>query len=575
MVDARLVLLITPAPNAVPIRTPVMNAITSVGSSQDADLQLATVPARWLVIRRDHESLSVSHLPSGQRHVLAPGAHLELDGVVVACEREDTAVDSSAALEELASSLADAETTEDALAHILSGAMSASRASAGAIIVEEGGSYRVALSRTEDGSPVSSAEELLSDTIVREVLGSGERVNVADAAADQRYRSIPSVVSLRLRSVLCLPMRLHGRALGALFLGKQDLSDPFPERLVSELKVVASMAVPFVAQLRRAQHIRQPRATDELLGDSESLREVRRLIERIGPSDLSVLVTGESGTGKELVARAIHGASPRADKPMVALNCASVPESLLGAELFGYARGAFTGANADRKGMIEAANGSTLFLDEVGDMPMPMQAALLRVLEQREVRRLGETEPRAVDFRLVAATHRDLDAAVAEGTFRHDLLFRLREMTLALPPLRERGDDVVTLGSFFLRQAEAQLMLPMHSIGEAARRALCQHPWPGNVRELRATMRRAALLADQPELRPGDLRLRGETAPAGDESSPAVADLLGDLDRPLAEARDQFVRAFVTAVVERHGGNREDAARALGIGVRTLYRYLA
>src|SRR5690606_1626460 len=155
-----------------------------------------------------------------------------------------------------------------------------------------------------------------------------------------------------------------------------------------------------------------------------------------------------------------------------ALNCASVPESLLGAELFGYAKGAFTGAVADRKGMIEAAQGSTLFLDEVGDMPMPMQAALLRVLEQREVKRLGETEARPVDFRLVAATHRDLDAAVAAGEFRQDLLFRLREMTLSLPPLRERASDVVTLARFFLRQAEAQLTLPMHSIGEAAEQAL-------------------------------------------------------------------------------------------------------
>jgi DNA-binding NtrC family response regulator len=277
---------------------------------------------------------------------------------------------------------------------------------------------------------------------------------------------------------------------------------------------------------------------------------------------------------------------------LIAINCAAVPATLLDAELFGYKRGAFTGAIADRAGLIEAAHGSTLFLDEVGDMPLPMQAALLRVLEQREVRRLGETEPRAVDFRLIAATHRDLVADVAAGRFREDLLFRLQEMRIDVPPLRDRGEDVLLLARAFLRQAEAQLGLLAHGIAADAIDVLLRYPWPGNVRELKAAMRRAAILAEGSTVRADDLQLaappaprpatppsgmqailRPPTPPGGTAQLPKLADL-GDTARTLADARDDYVRRYVAAVLERCGGNREAAARELDIGVRTLYRYL-
>ena len=319
-----------------------------------------------------------------------------------------------------------------------------------------------------------------------------------------------------------------------------------------------------------------PLVTDTRFGDAFGVSVIMRALfarlTRAAASPETILMLGESGTGKELVARAIHEASSRAARPLIALNCASVPEGLLGAELFGYAKGAFTGASGERAGLIEAAAGSTLFLDEVGDMPLPMQAALLRVLEQREVKRLGETKPRSVDFRLVAATNRDLEQAVRDGQFRGDLLFRLEELTLELPPLTARGDDVILLAHFFLRQAEAQLGLPLHAIGPAAEASLEQHCWPGNARELRAAMRRAAVLADRHEITPADLAIGGalthvQSAPVGDD--------LGDLTRSLATARDAFVRRYIEAVVEQHDDNREAAAKALGIGVRTLYRHLS
>ncbi len=307
--------------------------------------------------------------------------------------------------------------------------------------------------------------------------------------------------------------------------------------------------------------------------------EVRRLIERVATSTLSVLIGGETGTGKEVAARALHALGPRAALPMVALNCSAVPAGLLEAELFGHARGAFTGAVGERIGRLEAAHGSTLFLDEIGDMPLPMQAALLRVLQEREVTRVGETRPRAIDVRLIAATHRDLDAEVVAGRFRQDLLFRLREVEVVLPPLRARGDDVVLLARLFLHQAERELALPVHRLAASAEAQLRAHAWPGNVRELRAVLRRAAVLCDGVEVTAADLGLGapGDAGVASDAAPAAPDDALGlgALDRPLADARDAYVARYVAAVLARHGGDRDAAAEALGISVRSLYRYLA
>jgi len=571
MEEARLELLIGPAPGAVPIRLPVSKAITTVGSDRQADVRLFTVAPKWLVIHRDPEALRVKPIAGGESLVLRPGQSVVIDGVSLACVTAAREAETTPAFERLASALAEVETPEQALGTLLDGAMTAAGAANGAIIVSEEGAHRVAVARNADGSVQRDAAELLSDTIVRDVLGSGQQLCLADLPADERYARIPSVVSKNLQAVLCLPMRLDRRTLGALYLGKDQVSARFDGRVVAELRLLASLAVPFLAQLRRAQRP-APTQPDTLLGDSPAMREVRALIERVAPSDLSLLVLGASGTGKELVARAVHAASARREQPLVALNCASVPESLLAAELFGYRRGAFTGATTDRGGLIESANGSTLFLDEVGDMPLAMQAALLRVLEQREVKRLGETRARPVDFRLVAATNRDLAADVAHGRFREDLLFRLQEVTMELPPLAERGDDVLLLAHFFLRHAEEQLALPTHTLGADARTRLLAHPWPGNVRELRATIRRAAVLADQREIAAGDLRL-GERTAVGPGDPAAAA--LGDLDRPLAQARDDYVRRYVSRVLERCGGDREAAARQLQIGVRSLYRYLS
>ena len=567
-----LVLVIVPARGAYPLRLPLTKRITSIGSDASADVRIGTAPPRWAVVHRgadDAETVEVHVASRGERQTLAPGARLEADGIELGLESVAATRAREQAIDALVSALAAVESPERAIELLVGGLVEASGADLGAVILADGDAYTIAAARDKHGAVVAEARELLSDTIVRDVLGSGERVQLDDIAAHSRYRAVPSVTALRLGGALCLPMRLDGRTLGAVFLARHDRV-AIDDHTLAELRVLAAVAVPFLAQLRRVPVVTA--GADEILGDSPAVHQLRGLIRRVGPSDLGALLHGASGSGKELVARALHAASGRATRPMIAINCASVAPALLDAELFGYRKGAFTGAIADRVGLIEAAHGSTLFLDEIADMPLAMQAALLRVLEQREVKRLGDNLPHAVDFRLICATHKALDAEVAAGRFRADLLFRLREVTIAVPALAERTDDIALLAHAFLRRAEQQLGLVMHALTDEAQAALRAHAWPGNVRELKSTMRRAAVLADSKLIRASDLGLPG---PDGRVTAPGPAVTAAAAVAPLATVRDAFIRDYVERAVAACHGDREAAAKALEIGVRSLYRYLA
>ncbi len=294
----------------------------------------------------------------------------------------------------------------------------------------------------------------------------------------------------------------------------------------------------------------------DLVGQSTAMALVYQQIRDLSGVDTAVLVRGETGTGKELVARAIHNTSARRSKPFIAINCGGLTESLLGSQLFGHKRGAFTGAIADQKGVFEAAHGGTLFLDEIGDIPLNMQASLLRVLQEKEITRLGETRPQKVDVRLIAATHRDLDQEVAAGRFRQDLLYRVRVVEIRLPPLRERPEDLPLLVTWFLGELHRERDEPVPEVSREAMRALMAHSWPGNVRELRGAIE-AALV-----------RRRGLILQADDFT-------LGtpEVDSVIAPSRDARRRRVLEAL-ERTGGNRAAAARHLGIGRSTLYLWL-
>jgi DNA-binding NtrC family response regulator len=314
-------------------------------------------------------------------------------------------------------------------------------------------------------------------------------------------------------------------------------------------------------------------AYGELVGSSDSIRKIYTLIEQVAPSSASVLITGESGTGKELVARTIHNMSPRREKPFVAINCSAIPESLMESELFGHEKGAFTGAATRRQGCFEIADSGTLLLDEIGEMPALLQAKLLRVIEERAVRRLGSREEIDVDVRLLAATNRQPQQAVSEGKLRSDLLYRLNVFSIHLPSLRERKEDLPVLAQHLVTQLAEKHGRPARFLSRAALEALQFHSWPGNVRELRNVIERALILEDADQITteylPGSLlappRIAHSPANAADAATVFV---LPNEGISLDEAELSFVRQ----AIQRSGGNQTRAAELLGIS-RDQLRY--
>jgi DNA-binding NtrC family response regulator len=316
-----------------------------------------------------------------------------------------------------------------------------------------------------------------------------------------------------------------------------------------------------VTELRAEQAARQ--ASEQIIGDSPALRAALDLAKRVAPTRSTVLITGDTGTGKELIAGLIHRASPRAEGPLVKVNCAALPETLLESELFGHERGAFTGADRQRIGRFEEANGGTLFLDEVGDTSRATQAKLLRVLQDQLFHRLGGSKLLRTDARIISATNHDLGARIAEGEFREDLYFRLNVIRIHLPPLRERPEDLVDLAHHFLRELGAEMRHPVRGFTEMALAKIRSHDWPGNVRELHNTLERAVLMAEGPRIDAEDLSiLRGrsvEDSRSWRHELPAEGISLRDVEREL-----------VIEALERTGYVQKDAAKLIGVSRRKL-----
>ncbi|MFO0589051.1 MAG: sigma 54-interacting transcriptional regulator [Polyangiaceae bacterium] len=307
------------------------------------------------------------------------------------------------------------------------------------------------------------------------------------------------------------------------------------------------------------------------INDTEALamERVRRLCDKIALGTLSVLITGETGSGKEVLAERLHERSPRKDKPLVRLNCAALSEQLFESELFGHERGAFTGAVATKPGLLETAHGGTVFLDEVGELSPSMQVKLLRVLERREVLRVGGLKPIAIDVRFVSATHRDLTEMVKAGQFRADLYFRLNGITLTVPPLRERRDEIAKLAREFAADAAKSANLPVLDLPRDTLTALSRYHWPGNIRELRNVMERAVLLSADGLVLPTHLALEMDPEPEGPDSAPADLELAGPGGADAVLERDRILNALW-----KNGGNQSVTAKQLGISRRTLLKKL-
>lgn len=327
--------------------------------------------------------------------------------------------------------------------------------------------------------------------------------------------------------------------------------------------------------LRETIDISKGQHPDGIIGKSETILRLMDLAKRVAKSSSTVSITGESGTGKEVFAKAIHNWSPRNKKPFVAINCSAIPENLLESELFGHAKGSFTGAVDKKIGLFEEADGGTLFLDEIGDLNLTLQAKLLRVLQEREIKRVGENQPRAVDVRVIAATHKDLRHEVQEKHFREDLFFRLNVIPIRIPPLRERREDIIPLAEHFLKKYNTLNGTHITGFKKSAKEFLLTHPWRGNVRELENAIERAVVLSPGPEIDITAFTLFDESVTqqwgAGEEDAKnAFVVRFGDEVKPLSEVEKKYVQF----VYERNNRAKEMTAKALGIDRKTLYRKL-
>ena len=316
-----------------------------------------------------------------------------------------------------------------------------------------------------------------------------------------------------------------------------------------------------------------PSQLGKIIGKSQSMLEVYKTVARVAPTKSTVLILGESGTGKELIARAIHEHSPRANSPFVAVDCGALTETLLESELFGHVRGSFTGAVADKKGVFEEAQGGTCFLDEIGGISQSLQARLLRVLQEHEIRRVGGKEWTPVDVRVVAATNQDLAEAVTRGEFRQDLYYRLDVVTINLPPLRQRTDDIPLLAQHFLKYYSHDCGKPVAAISEKAMELLCGYRWPGNIRELEHAMEQAVALSYQPILTPEDLPR--EIREQHDQNFPAHTAAIDEFNFPDTPSLEEVKKRYVRHVLQLTEGNVSATARVLNVDRRSLYRMLA
>ena len=406
------------------------------------------------------------------------------------------------------------------------------------------------------------------------VAQAGELVNVPDPRGERRFfADIDKLTGYRTESLLAVPLRDSGREIfGVLQVLNRRGAPRFTEEDEALLTRAAEQvgraleATSLYAELRRARE--QPTAPvgyffNRIIGESAPMQAAYALIEKAAATDATVLIRGESGSGKELFARAVHVNSPRRDRPFVKVDCAALPPSLIENELFGHEKGAFTGADARMEGKFEAANGGTVFLDELGELPLSVQGKLLRVLQDREFERVGGTKTLQVDVRIVAATNRDLQKQVAEGKFREDLYYRIRVVELVLPPLRERGpEDIERLARHFVVAASKKHRLSPPKLSAGAVERLRGYRWPGNVRELEHCIESAVVLSDG-EIRPENLPLPSPVVAAEPRTEKPTL-------RPLAEVEKEHILRVLEAV----GNNRSQAARVLEIGRNTLSRKL-
>ena len=452
---------------------------------------------------------------------------------------------------------------------LLDAVIEVTHAAKGFIVLTRNDEPEVAAARNLDKKDITDGVRHLSDSIIRRCIDTRSPLIVSDALNDSTFGTSESVMSLKLCSVMVAPLISQGQLLGLIYVGNDNVVSLFEESSLDILTIFAGQASLILQNAMLMDEVVSDRdriagALDEkkfgdIIGSCPSLLEVFNKVEKVAGANINVLITGETGTGKELIARELHRRSPRKGDPFVVVNCGAIPENLMESELFGHVRGAFTGAIATRDGKFQQADKGTLFLDEIGEMPLALQVKLLRAIQERVVVKVGDSKPQSVDIRVVAATNRDLEEEIQRNGFREDLFYRLNVVNLHLPPLRERGDDVVVLAKYLLQKYAQEFGSAVKGFTPGALAAMRKYEWPGNVRQLENRIKKAIVLADKTLVGSEDLDLFPEALEAV---------------QPLNEAREDFTRRYILEILERNDGNRTKTARDLGVDPRTIFRYL-
>jgi transcriptional regulator with GAF, ATPase, and Fis domain len=412
----------------------------------------------------------------------------------------------------------------------------------------------------------------VSRTIARQVMNDNVAILGVDVQGSGKFRDVESLAAGEVRSLLCVPLTVYQRMIGCIYLDNALAGSRFQEDHLQLMAAIAAISSVALDNARRLQWLEQENQRliaevsqeQTLVGDGAQMREVFQFIAKVAPSESTVLITGESGTGKELAARALHRNSPRSGKSFMAINCAAIPETLLESDLFGHERGAFTGAVSQKKGRLEIADGGVVFLDEIGELAPSLQVKLLRVLQEREFERLGGMRPIKVDIRLIAATNRDLNAAVRNGEFRQDLYYRLAVVQLTMPPLRDRKEDIAVLTRHFVERYARRCKVKPKPLSREAMAALSHYDWPGNVRELENAIERALVMGSS------DTILLEDLPDSLAEQEPASEIDEGKYHADVKELKKQLI---LNAVVQARG-NYVEAAKTLGVHPNYLHRLI-
>ena len=571
----------------------IAKAITTIGAGPENDvvvpeLELADHHAQIVFDGRDF-TISVTDganpmLVNGKKRKRARLAHQDhltvgkaemvfnvLGDAQVTSESASTSVDLAGLkkLQEFTSALFAHGSVDEVLEALMDGVVEITGAAKGFLILFEDETPIIKVARNLRRENLGSGADQLSDSIVAQVVATRAAIIVSDAQNHDKFSNAQSVINLKLNSVMCAPLMNKQQLLGLIYLGNDTVRGLFEGAMLELLKVFAAQASLIVQNALLLDELKLRNVTlsreleqqrfGEIIGSSPAMERVFRKVEKVAATEVSVLVGGETGTGKELIAREIHRRSQRKDGPFITVNCGAIPETLMESEFFGHVKGAFTGADSTRPGKFQAANGGTIFLDEIGEMPLSLQVKLLRVLQEHQIVKVGATKTETLDIRVVAATNRNLEEEIRRGTFREDLYYRLNVIHIDLPQLRDRGEDTLLLAKYLLKRYAEEFGTPVKGFSPGAAAAIRKYAWPGNVRELENRIKKAVILCDGSMLGQEDLDLGGES----------MAQVL-----PLAEAREQFQKAYILETLEKNGGNRAKTAKDLDVDPRTIYRYL-